>query len=241
MRAETPQGAAVLHVTLPLLAQLRAGTRAAHERMEANNAMSRLLSADLQSADYVYALRALHAFHAGIGARLMVLGQDLPDGCSFDTGRLALLGDDLAWFGAKPARHLSMARCITDTETAIGALYVLEGSALGARIIGKAVQASLDVEPARGGSFFCGATADGARERWITMSARINEAGAKMAAPARLRVVRGANAAFSALEHAIQRSAVAPTTASGLAMAHSPIDPASVNIVQPAATGQVMN
>ena len=227
--------------TISLLMQLRAGTRAAHARMEAHDALSRLLSPDLRVTDYIYALRALHALHSGIAARLASLSVDLPKGFGFDTARLALLNKDLAWFNAAPSRRLGMAGSVNDTESAMGALYVLEGSALGARVIGKAVCASLGVMPAEGGDFFCGATADAARARWAAMSSGINEAGTAMGPQARLRVVKSANATFNALERALRPKTIAGAPIASSTASQSRADPATAPSVPPAVTSQAMN
>jgi heme oxygenase len=50
--------------------------------------------------------------------------------------------------------------------SALGALYVIEGSNLGGRIIGRQVAKTLGVGPGTGGSFYCGLTAEDARRRW---------------------------------------------------------------------------
>ena len=224
-----------------LLVELRHGTRAAHMRMETNAALAALMSPDLSSVEYVFALRGLQRLHAGIAARLRTVPEFQPIGCTFDAARLARLDEDLAWFNARPAPPLNMSRCIIDEGSALGALYVLEGSALGARIIAKAVRASLAVEPGKGGSFFCSATADTARRRWVIMSECINRFGASMDAAKRHAVIKSANAVFSALERSMKQDRVPQLLDAGPVIPQSRTHLASATIVQPATTGQQLN
>ena len=61
--------------------------------------------------------------------------------------------------------------------SALGALYVIEGSGLGGRVIGRHLAENLGVKAGAGGSFFCGMDAETARLRWSRL-------GAVLASPA---------------------------------------------------------
>jgi heme oxygenase len=186
-------------MTASLLEELRAGTRGAHAQMEAVPALSCLLSPDLTMGAYIHALRGLQSFQAGLGTRLRsVLTGSLRPLCPDDSGAQAL-ALDLAWCGASRRRPMALGGAVSHVQAALGGVYVLEGSALGARVIGRAVAVSLHVSPGRGGQFFCGATADAARTRWRGLVASLDELGAQMDAAGRQRVVAGANAVFNAL------------------------------------------
>lgn len=150
-----------------ILEQLRASTRAAHTSIETVPALNRLLSADLAAADYVQTLRRLHAFHAGIepGLERALRGKSRA-AALLDGTRLAAIAADIAWFGAAPLpprRPQSPPDC---RAAALGVLYVVEGSNLGGRVIGRHVAKSLGIGPGAGASYHCGLTAEDARRRW---------------------------------------------------------------------------
>ncbi len=196
----------------PLLARLRAETRAAHDRIEAVPALCCLLSPSLEVEPYVRALRALHAFNARMWTMLPLLLQDFlvpfkASGGSFapNTGGLDALAEDMAWFGARPAAPMGPMASLNDAMTALGALYVVEGAALGARVIGRSVSVSLGVAPGRGGSFFCGATAEAARTRWHEFSALLGWAETLLGQAGGSRVIAGALDVFARLEQEFDR------------------------------------
>ncbi len=201
----------------PLLARLRTDTRAAHDRIERVPELSCLLLPSLTAGAYVQALRALHAFHASMWATLPGLLSDfLADfangGGGFianDAGLRALVAD-LEWFGAEPLPKMPAFGVMNDPAAALGALYVVEGSALGARVIGRSVSVSLGVTPGHGGSFFCGATADAARLRWHHFAAALDWAEPRLGAGGSARVTEAAIAVFARLEQAFGQSATTP-------------------------------
>jgi heme oxygenase len=182
-----------------LLALLRDGTRAAHDRVAAAPALACLMSPALDDASYVFALQTLQALHAGVAAQLASLRPGVPILDAPADGALTLLAQDLAWFGAAMRPRLALDGAIPDRLAGLGALYVVEGSALGARVIGRAVSQSLDVAPGRGGSFFCAATAAAARSRWLALTAILSASSASLDADSHARVVAGARTVFDAL------------------------------------------
>ncbi len=204
----------------PLLAQLRAGTRDAHDRIEAIPGLGILLAPELSAGAYIAALKALYAFQAGLHKRLPPLLRGIAGLNWPEHEVLQALTDDLTWFGVALPRPVSGPRMINDSCTAIGALYLLEGSQLGGRIIGKAVAKSLSVSPGRGGSFFCGRTADNARHRWQAFCTVLAQEGERLDAAGCARVVAGAQASFAYLEARLGGSA---KSAPGAAAAARPI------------------
>ncbi len=200
-----------------LLGRLRADTRAAHDRIEAVPALCCLLSPSLQAEPYVRALRALHAFHARMWTTLPAVLADFVSPFTSAGGRftpntdgLDALGEDIAWFGARPAAPMGAMGSLNDAAACLGALYVVEGSALGARVIGRSVAVSLGVAPGRGGSFFCGATADDARTRWHDFSALLGWAETRLGQAGASRVVTGALDVFARLEQEFDRHSASP-------------------------------
>ncbi len=184
----------------PLLAQLRAGTRDAHDRIEAIPGLGILLAPELSAGAYIAALKALYAFQAGLHKRLPPLLRNVAGLNWPEPEVLQALAEDLTWFGISLPRAVAGPRGLTDSCTALGALYLLEGSQLGGRIIGKAVAKSLSVSPGRGGSFFCGRAADTARQRWQAFCTVLAREGDRLDAAGCARVVAGAQASFAYLE-----------------------------------------
>jgi heme oxygenase len=173
------------------LARLRRGTSATHARIETIPALARLLAPGLGTADYVAVLRAMHAFLAGIEPAVARALATWPDAAALlDGSRPRALAEDLAWFGATTPPPIDPP-ALPDTEAALGALYVIEGSGLGARVIARHLADTLGVSPGAGASFYGGQSAEAARQRW-----RRDAAGDP---------VNGALAAFGALEACLRQ------------------------------------
>ena len=153
-----------------ILQRLRSVTRAAHASIERVPSLSRLLAPDLTVADYVQTLRRLHAFFGCIEPFLAydLRGESRADAL-LDGAGIADLAADIAWFGALPMETPPPFRPPTGVAAALGTLYVIEGSKLGARIIGRQLAKSLGVGGGAGGSFYCGLTAETGRRRWHSL------------------------------------------------------------------------
>jgi heme oxygenase len=197
----------------PLLAQLRAGTRDAHDRIEAIPGLGILLAPNVSAGAYIAALKALYAFQAGMHQLLPKLLTDITGLNWPDADVLQALADDLAWFGVDLPRPAAGPRSVRDSGAALGALYLLEGSQLGGRVIGRSVTRSLGVSPGRGGSFFCGRTADNARHRWHEFCAVLTREGERRDADGCARVVAGAQASFAYFEAMLGGGAAVPDSA----------------------------
>jgi heme oxygenase len=149
------------------LARLRAGTREAHARIETVPALARLLAADLTTAEYVAVLRHMHGFLAVVEPGMAAALSGHPEAAALlDGGRLRALEQDLAWFGAGTAPLREPPPALSGAAAALGALYVVEGSGLGGRVIARHLASNLGVTPGAGASFYGGPTAEGARLRW---------------------------------------------------------------------------
>lgn len=140
-----------------LRAQLRAATTQAHARLDT------LMARGIGSApDYRAYLRGMHAFVAslvpGVAAQASAWGWALPDW----QAQLARDLDDM--HDRAPQLDAEVAAPLHDGE-ALGALYVLEGSALGARLLLRDATA-LGYRAGHGASFLeAHARADGG-QRW---------------------------------------------------------------------------
>ena len=200
----------------PLLAQLRAGTHEAHERIEAIPGLGVLLTPTLSAGRYIAALKGLYAFQAGMHKKLPPLVREVTGLNWPDPAVLDALRADLDWYGASLPRAVAGPRSINDSSSALGALYLIEGSGLGGRVIGRAVARSLSVTPGRGGSFFCGRTADDARQRWQAFCTVLAREGERLDSAGCTRVVAGARASFAYLEAMLGGSPVASVAAPAL-------------------------
>jgi heme oxygenase (biliverdin-IX-beta and delta-forming) len=148
------------------LTRLRAATQDSHARIETAPALVRLMAHDLTRNEYVIILQHFQAFYRHLEPVVAAELETLPDAAAMlDGSRPRRLAEDLAWFGA-PALQPPAPSGPVGRAAALGALYVIEGSGLGGRIIGRHVSECLDVAPGAGGSFFCGLDAENARLRW---------------------------------------------------------------------------
>jgi len=122
--------------------RLRHATRTAHAQLE--SALN-LLAAPIASDRIVCLLERFHGFHAAWEPALKGL---VPDELLAPRLKLALLRQDLRSLGvgdrrlrALPDCHAAAGLCATEADAA-GALYVMEGSTLGGRIISRSLQES---------------------------------------------------------------------------------------------------
>ena len=145
------------------LAALRQATATLHARIESSTG----LGAPFGLAHYGHVVQAFHAFLRHWEPQIArALPQHL---CAwFAHGRrLPLLERDLAALGLRPLQADLVALPPLETPAqALGSLYVLEGSALGGRVIAADVRRRLDLDAERGAAYFNGAgSATGARWR----------------------------------------------------------------------------
>lgn len=145
-------------------------------------------------AGYAHALQTLEAFFRvwepavekthGLGAVV----NDMPE-----RAKLPLLDADLAAVDV-PAVTTPLTSPTLDIPAALGALYVLEGSTLGGRVIERHVRQTLDISPESGGSFFHG-YGEGTGPMWQAFGRSLEAWVAQHGKGA--EVVSGANACFT--------------------------------------------
>ena len=158
------------------VARLRAGTRDAHAQIETAPALVRLVAQDLTRQEYIIILQHLQALHAHLEPAVAAELETIPQAAAMlDGSRPRRLAEDLAWFGA-PALAPPPLPDLAGPAAALGALYVIEGSGLGGRVIGRHLSECLGVAAGAGASFFCGLDADGARQRWTRLGAILDAA-----------------------------------------------------------------
>lgn len=166
---------------------LKAETAAAHRALED------VVGPLLNRSDYVAYVRGLHAFRAPLEAALAAH--------EFPQWRPTLLADslaeDLAHLRAPRLEAEPAASGLQDRVKALGALYVLEGSALGARVLLVQVQ-TLGLD-AQGGAKHLWRQA-ATLENWRAFLPLLESANDMSG------VTAGANAAFLAAERAMKRA-----------------------------------
>ena len=145
---------------------LRERTRSAHERVEGRlDAPARLADRDA----YRGWLELLLGFHAATDA---VLEDRFADAGLPPSGRVQRLERDLAALGASAGGDRRGPAAATRGgsragRAACGALYVVEGSALGGAVLGRRARAALGVTPLGGAAFFSGAGSPAPRWRAV--------------------------------------------------------------------------
>ena len=146
-----------------LLDRLRERTRDLHAALEQQSAMAVLTRPDLTEAAYAALLARLYAFYAPLDAALARFSAALGIPPVDRAGRIAR---DLAALGAavpEPPPEPPFGPS-TDAE-ALGALYVVEGAALGGNVLAKHIGRTLGLTSEHGLAFF---SSDGANAgpRW---------------------------------------------------------------------------
>jgi heme oxygenase len=141
-----------------VLASLKRRTEHLHRRVEASVA---ILDRLRTPGGYAALLARLYGFHEPFERRLAAVpGLDLPGLDPASRRRAARLEADLRHLGLGPGEVAALPRCAAlpaprSTAAALGCLYVVEGSALGGRVIARHVEHELGLTGA-GVSFFDG-------------------------------------------------------------------------------------
>ena len=108
---------------------------------------------------YAWSLRAMHRFFLAWEAPLFDALACVDDRLTLaERGKVSLLSADLAALRLSPlaAPCPIPADVVASAATALGAMYVLEGSTLGGRVIERHCAGPLGVSPAHGGAFYHG-------------------------------------------------------------------------------------
>lgn len=196
-----------------MMSRLKEATRPRHEAVEERLGLLRLTST---MEGYALALRRFHGLHrAAEAAFARVDGWDAL-GIDLDERRKGpLLEADLARLGLTPGEIAALPVCTTlppivDLPTALGAMYVLEGSTLGGRYITKAVGAKLGLTPGDGCSYFA-SYGDRVGPMWKAFGAAVDRFAAEDAV--RDAVERSADATFEAVDGWFAAAVGAPSRA----------------------------
>lgn len=181
-------------------AALKAATARRHERLEVDADVEARLRDRNRRAD---AVAGLHSFHDQTRAVTAPFADVLHDAGAAEDGRAAGMARDLAVLGARPRRGPT-AMPAPDLATALGWLYVAEGSALGGRVMRKAmVRDGIDLT----GLDFLDASGSDVGARWSRVLGLLDAA----VADGRATEDGVVAAALSAFDHA--REALVPAEA----------------------------
>ncbi|WPP50062.1 biliverdin-producing heme oxygenase [Catalinimonas niigatensis] len=140
-----------------ILQDLRAKTFEQHHQLESHPLLHQLTSTDLSLSVYATILHKFYGYFSPLEALVnqFSLESYLPDFA--ERRKTQLLLQDLE----KLDLEISIQLCdnlpaIYNMESAMGAMYVMEGSTLGGQMISRQVEKALGLTPARGTAFFYG-------------------------------------------------------------------------------------
>jgi heme oxygenase len=178
------------------LAELRTATRAVHERLHEAPVFVALLEGRLPRAAYAGLLASIRTYLARLqpAAELAEAELDLPPGVR---PRLALLEADLQDLGVAPP-PLAGPTAPWPVAQAVGALYVVQGSALGGKVLADRIGGSGEAAMPR--TYFQGLPDDGLR--WRRLCKALDRYGEAL--PRRAGMIAGAQAAFGLFEACLQ-------------------------------------
>lgn len=143
-----------------VLNELRDKTRTEHARIES---VLRLTHPSLSLARYVGILTGFHEFLRRWEPRLTAALPGHLRSWSAKRRRSVFVADDLQRLGLAPDLHFSAAAeravqslPLADTASALGSMYVIEGSALGGQVLTPMLKERLGLTPANGARYFHG-------------------------------------------------------------------------------------
>lgn len=207
-RRQAPRRAAPVQPTLSL--HLSESTREEHVAVEAAFALdTRLAGRDA----YAGLLAGLRGFYAPVEAALAAVAGWSSLTPPIDVGsrrRLALLDADSKRLGIGVPRDGAVAAppALKSLAHGLGCLYVVEGSALGGRIVARRARATLgDDLPV---AFFSSAGRDDLMADWRRLQAALDAFGAGHPAAAGFCAVTAARATFNALREWLERAVPLP-------------------------------
>jgi len=183
-----------------ILDKLRANTKQNHEDLEAE--MLPMIKGIRTKADYARLLRIFYGFYKPLeeGIDQYIGEHELPD--LQQRRKTSLILDDLVQLG-QPFSDIPIdasAPSINSIGDAFGAMYVMEGSTLGGKVISKMIASGLGINEQQGLSFFHGYGGE-TGSRWKTFLARLD---VYSDTPEESAVVKTANDVFNRFQHWIK-------------------------------------
>ena len=170
---------------------LRAATQGVHDRLHRHAGFAAIQDTTIGLADYQDLIVRLYGFYVPFEAAAAI-GPD----------RSKWLADDLETLGLKRPLH-ALPKCphvprFDNAHLRLGALYVVEGSALGGRDLARSLDQLLGKDVTEGRQFFVG-RGPGTGEAWRGYLAQLSAAPSRPSA--RAEIIKGAVETFAAFEH----------------------------------------
>ncbi len=183
-----------------IIDKLRADTRYTHEQLEQE--MLPMIREAVNMESYARLLRIFYGYYKPLEDSIAqyISPRELPDFA--DRRKTSLILEDLSTIG-QPTGNIPIdlsVPAIDCPEAAFGALYVMEGSTLGGKVICKMIAENLGVKDHDGLSFFYGYGGQ-TGSRWKDFLARLDAFSDQ---PGELLVIRSANAVFTRFQHWIK-------------------------------------
>ncbi|MDF0733610.1 biliverdin-producing heme oxygenase [Pseudomonas entomophila] len=184
--------------TSPLLLALRAGTQASHKALERRLPF---FSAGFDQAAYRQLIAAYYGFHAPLETLLTEHQARARD-------KTPALARDLQALALSPAQIDALPRCqalpaVADAASALGVMYVLEGSTLGGQVLKRAMAERLGIDASNGGAFL-DVYGSATGQHWRAFLDRLGQAPATAQASA----VQAAVATFERFEQWLEQRQV---------------------------------
>jgi heme oxygenase len=156
-----------------IMQTLRERTREHHQRIEGVIA---IMSPTLTRERYIEILRKFLIFYRPIEQKLgAIFAAQCPEFDFVSRRKVPLLERDLAALGASPpAATATSPLPLTTLDEALGCIYVLEGSTLGAQLIIQHVQKTLGLDGKTGASYYYGYGASTGKQ-WQAMRQLITD------------------------------------------------------------------
>ncbi len=177
--------------TVTLHKALQAATRAVHERLHGHPGLGAVQDETITRENYSRLLGRLFGFYTAFEAA-----------AGLDPIRSAWLDADLAALGVSPSQRAGLPLCsgfpdLATPEALLGALYVVEGSALGGVSLGRRLDGLLGEGVLDGRRFFSGRQAE-TGPAWRAYLQRLS--AASDGSTARATIIFTANATFAVFE-----------------------------------------
>ena len=191
---------------MSLLVRLRTGTAECHQRIEQNPRMRELMSPQLTLAGYGDLLLRQWEFHAALEPVLFrILDTAATPWTPAPESRLEWLRSDLQTLGLAEPPFIGAETIgippLASLAAAVGALYLLEGSTLGGRLISKHLSQHLQLSPEQGMRFYHG-YGDVTGAHWAKFRASLDQL--HWSIPQSEEAVATAVALFEALDRWLQ-------------------------------------
>jgi heme oxygenase len=141
---------------------LQDATAPVHQRLHHHPGLAAVASGTISKEDYICLLMRLYGFHRPFDDRVCAAGSVFETGLDLDIRKRAVhIAQDLKTLGADETALASLPLCV-DIQSPrspgelLGALYVVEGSTLGGRMLARALSSLFGQDAMDGRRFFYG-------------------------------------------------------------------------------------